>query len=58
MPVIRGSNKQGSYYKWGKSGKKYFYIPNNKKSRIAAKQKARKQGIAIIIQRNKAQYLN
>jgi hypothetical protein len=33
MPVHRGSNKYGYYYQWGNHGKKYYYVPNNVKSR-------------------------
>jgi hypothetical protein len=43
MPVHKGKD----YYQWGQSGKKYYYIPNNKKSRELAKAKATKQGKAI-----------
>ena len=47
MPVKSGKDSKGSYYKWGKSGKKYYYIAGNKKSRSSAKRKAEKQGKAI-----------
>ncbi len=43
MPLIRGRN----YYKFGDTGKKYYYIPNNQPSREIAKQKALLQGRAI-----------
>jgi len=46
MPVIFGRDKFGVYMRWGNQ-KKYYYIPNNKKSRDKAKEKAKKQGIAI-----------
>lgn len=29
MPVHRGKDKLGKYYRWGNIGKKYYYIPNN-----------------------------
>lgn len=35
------------YYQFGKTGKKYHYIPNNKLSRLIAKSKAIKQMKAI-----------
>lgn len=47
MPVKRKTDSIGSYYQWGNHGKKYRYIPNNKKSREIAKKKAIKQGIAV-----------
>lgn len=46
MPVRRGSDSKGSYYRWG-SKKKYYYKSNSKRSRINAKKKAELQGIAI-----------
>lgn len=46
MPVVRGQDKNGFYYRFG-SQKKYYYISNNPKSREMAKRKAIKQGIAI-----------
>jgi len=47
MPVHRRINSQGSFYQWGESGKKYYYISGNNKSRENAKAKATRQGIAI-----------
>ncbi|MEZ5175145.1 MAG: hypothetical protein R2823_02950 [Acidimicrobiia bacterium] len=47
MPVHRGKDKDGPYYQWGDSGKKYHYESGNQKSREAAKAKADKQGRAI-----------
>jgi hypothetical protein len=46
MPVRRGKDKNGPYYQWGDSGKKYHYEAGVKKSREAAKDKAEKQGRA------------
>ena len=46
MPIHRGQDFKGPFYQWG-SQKKYYYKPGNKKSREAAKEKARKQMIAI-----------
>ncbi|HNQ21295.1 MAG TPA: hypothetical protein PKI46_09560 [Bacteroidales bacterium] len=45
MPIKQGEDEYGKYYKYGEQGKKYYY--SNEKSRIAAKEKAYKQGIAI-----------
>lgn len=47
MPVHRGKDKDGAYYQWGESGKKYRYETGNPQSREAAKKKAEKQGRAI-----------
>jgi len=47
MPVYRGSNTKGAFYKWGTRGKRYTYTPGNAKQRYEAKKKANKQGIAI-----------
>jgi hypothetical protein len=51
MPVMSGTDKFGSFYRWGVKGKKYYYIPNNKVSRESAKLKALKQGRAIWVSR-------
>lgn len=47
MPVERGKDKDGPYYQWGESGKKYHYEAGNTDSRNRAKSKAEKQGQAI-----------
>jgi len=47
MPTHRGVDSKGSYYQWGNSGKKYYYISGNERSRNIAKNKAKKQAIAI-----------
>jgi len=49
MPVQWGKDSHGSFYRWGQSGHKYYYIINNKRSRDNARKKAHKQGIAIKI---------
>lgn len=46
MPVKNGRDSLGPYYQWG-TQKKYYYKPNDDKSRNRAKEKATKQGIAI-----------
>jgi hypothetical protein len=51
MPVNLSKDKSGSFARWGKKGKKYYYIPNNKISRERAKRKAIKQGQAIWVSR-------
>lgn len=47
MPVRRGKDKDGAYYQWGQSGKKYRYQTGDADSREAAKEKAKKQGRAV-----------
>jgi len=47
MPVERKADVNGSFYRWGKSGAKYYYTKNNKQSRENAKQKAMRQGRAV-----------
>lgn len=44
---MRGKDKDGTFYRWGEHGKKYYYIPNNVRSRDIAKEKAKRQGRAI-----------
>ena len=48
MPVKLGKDSKGNFAKWGDSGSKYYYTPNNKDSRENAKKKAGRQGKAII----------
>jgi hypothetical protein len=47
MPVRRGQDSQGAFYRYGNSGKKYYYEMSNKRSRIQAKAKAEKQQRAV-----------
>ena len=47
MPIKRGQAKGKYYYQFGDSGKKYFYIVGNKRSRTIAKHKAEKQQKAM-----------
>lgn len=53
MPVINNIDNKGAYYKWGNEGKKYYYDPQNERSRIIARDKAIKQGMAINIAKSK-----
>jgi hypothetical protein len=46
MPIRRGHDDLGPYYRWG-SQKKYYYIAGNKKSRESAYRKAVRQAQAI-----------
>ncbi len=45
MPTRLGHDKKGSFYRWGKYGKKYYFY--NSRTMILAKQKADRQGRAI-----------
>jgi len=45
MPVEKGKDSKGKFYRWGKSGKKYYY--SDRSSETRAKNKASKQGRAI-----------
>lgn len=47
MPVQLGKDKDGCFARWGQQGKKYYYTCNDPVARKTAKEKARKQGIAI-----------
>jgi hypothetical protein len=47
MPVERVETSKGPGYRWGKSGKIYYYTPNNEESRKRAKEKALRQERAI-----------
>jgi hypothetical protein len=52
MPVQRGRDSQGPYYKWGNRGHHYYYLAGNKRSRERAYNRALKQGRAILVRRN------
>jgi hypothetical protein len=53
MPINRRQDKNGPFYQYGDTGHKYYYIPNNKRSREIAYEKCRKQGQAITISKIK-----
>lgn len=46
MPLKRGKDSKGSYYRWG-NRTKYYYVDGNKRSKSLAKEKAMKQMRAI-----------
>lgn len=54
MPVREGSEPgpmpgtNRYFYQWGRSGKKYYFNPVSEVSRMTAKDKATKQGDAIL----------
>lgn len=47
MPLNRGQDTKGAYYRWGATGAKYHYAAGNKASREHAKAKAMTQAKAI-----------
>lgn len=47
MPVERGKDTVGSFFRWGTSGKKYYYTSGSARSRDYAREKAARQGRAI-----------
>ena len=47
MPIHTGQDKDGQFYQWGKTGKKYYFDPNDKSSKQRALNKAKKQQTAI-----------
>lgn len=53
MPVMRGQDSKGPYYRWGASGAKYHYTAGNEASRARALDKAKAQGRAIEAQKDK-----
>ena len=46
MPVKRGSDDRGPFYRWGDSGKRYRYTAGNEASRKRARDRAVLQGRA------------
>lgn len=48
MPIESGQDNKGSFFRWGKRGKKYYFNPRSEKSFSSAHEKALKQGIAIM----------
>lgn len=46
MPLNKGYDKKGYFYRWGEQ-KKYYYNPNSQKSATEAAKKALRQGRAI-----------
>lgn len=47
MPIHTGQDKNGQFYQWGKTGKKYYFKPKDKQSKQHALNKAKKQQTAI-----------
>lgn len=53
MPVQRGKDSDGAFFRWGASGKKYHYTEDDAESLTRAKAKAARQGRAINASRAK-----
>lgn len=59
MPVHQGEDRKGNFYQWGKDQPghkkwtKYYYKANNTQSENLAKRKALKQGMAVMISRQR-----
>lgn len=47
MPIHSGKDRQGYFYQWGQTGKKYYYDPISRQSATTAYNKAKKQQVAI-----------
>lgn len=47
MPIHSGKDRQGYFYQWGETGKKYYYDPVSRQSATTAYNKAKKQQTAI-----------
>lgn len=47
MPIHTGQDKNGNFYQWGKTGKKYYFKPGDEASRKRARGKAEAQQTAI-----------
>ena len=47
MPIINSRDSKGQYFRYGDTGKKYYYKPGFKKSRDEAYNKALKQMKAV-----------
>ena len=47
MPVKQGKDAEGSFFRYGKSGKKYYFDPDSEQSKKLAMKKAKKQETAI-----------
>lgn len=52
MPVVIKKDKEGSYAQWG-SKAKYYFDPEDEKSKQRAIEKAIAQGAAVYIDKNK-----
>lgn len=54
MPVQRGRDSDGPFYRWGEHGKKYRYEAGDVDARERAKKKADAQGRAVKVREHAA----
>lgn len=47
MPIHRSTDKEGTFFQWGTSGKKFYFDPGSESSRTRALNLAKKQQKAI-----------
>jgi hypothetical protein len=47
MPIHQRQDDKGQYFQYGETGTKYYYDPSNKRSKLLAFNKAKKQNAAI-----------
>ena len=47
MPIHSGKDKQGNFYRWGTTGKKFYFDPESEISKGRALSGAKKQEAAI-----------
>lgn len=47
MPIFERSDKDGPYFQYGETGKKYYFTPGNQRSRLIAWNRCKKQ-VAVI----------
>ena len=47
MPVRPGVDATGPFYRWGTTGKRYYYLRGSPSSKRSAREKAERQGAAI-----------
>ncbi len=53
MPIFRSKDATGPFYQYSTTGAKYRYVTGNKKSRLEAYEKAKKQRVAVKISQRK-----
>ena len=52
MPLVKGKDKEGHFYRWGRHGKRYYYEVGNKLSEMEASWRALRQGKVIEMRMN------
>jgi len=56
MPLIEGKDMKGNFFKWGDHGKKYYFDPLSSRSKKTAITHAKKQALAIILNKRFEKY--